>query len=75
MHMIESIPPQTLRRGERLKVRGFTYRDDMHRFLNTGDNALRWRESTKGLKAGTYAWAGGQWHNVKHLDACALAHI
>ncbi len=37
--------------------------------------SLRWRESSKGLKAGIYVFAGGQWHNVKHLDPLLLAHI
>lgn len=73
---IESHKPiSTLKRGERLVIKSFKYADDMHKFLNTGDNALRWRESSKGLKAGTYAFAGGKWHNVKRLDACMLAHI
>jgi hypothetical protein len=69
--------PHTVRLGNRLIVRGFKTNEDMHRFLNTGDNAApgKWRESTKGLKPGTYAYAGGQWHNVKNLDVSALAHI
>lgn len=77
-------------KGERMQVKAFKYADDMHEFLNTGDNALKWREcvnqkethpnrpeavdETK-LKPGKYAWAGGQWHNVKNLDATTLAHI
>lgn len=60
---------------ERLQVRAFADRDAMHKFLATGDNALRWRESTKGLKAGVYAFAGGKWHNVKSLEPSMLAHI
>lgn len=60
---------------ERMVIRAFADRDAMHKFLNTGDNALRWRESTRGLKPGTYAYAGQQWHNVKNLDASVLAHI
>jgi hypothetical protein len=60
---------------ERLQVRTFRDSDTMHRFLNTGANALTWRESTKGLAAGTYAYAGGKWHNVKKLDALTLAHV
>lgn len=59
---------------ERLTIRQFKSRDAMHRFLNTGDNALRWRETSKPLKPGTYLWAGGQWCNVKHCDALTLAH-
>lgn len=72
---IESRPPHNVMTRERLKVRGFKCRDDMFKFLNTGSNSLAWRESDKGLKPGTYAYAGGKWHNVKSLDACALAHI
>lgn len=35
----------------------------------------QWTEYNGDLKAGTYAFAGGQWHNVKKLDASLLAHI
>jgi hypothetical protein len=62
-------------RGERLKIKGFRTSEAMHKFLNTGSNALSWRESDKDLKPGTYAYAGGQWHNIKDLDPCLLAHI
>lgn len=72
---IESLPPHHALAKERLKIKAFATSDAMHKFLNTGDNALRWRESTKGLKPGTYAYAGGTWHNVKTLDAVTLAHI
>jgi hypothetical protein len=41
---------------ERLQIKAFADCDAMHKFLPTGDNALRWRESTKGLKAGVYAF-------------------
>lgn len=75
-YYIESYKPiGSVARRERLVVKSFGTVDRLHRFLNTGDNALRWRESTKGLNAGTYAFAGGKWHNVKHLDAVLLAHI
>jgi hypothetical protein len=60
---------------ERLTIKGFSDRNAMFKFLATGDKELRWRESTKDLKAGTYVFAGGQWHNVKNLDASVLAHI
>lgn len=60
---------------ERLVIKSFRDSDLMHRFLNTGDNALHWKESSKGLKAGTYAYAGGNWHNVKSIDSSVLAHI
>ncbi len=78
MHTIErETYPHTLRRGNRLTVRAFKTENDMHRFLNKGDNAApgKWRISDKNLKPGTYAFAGGRWHNVKTLDPCALAHI
>lgn len=77
-------------KGERMQVRSFRTADAMHKFLNDGDNALKWRQcvnqkethpnrpeavdETK-LKSGKYAWAGGQWHNVKDLDPTVLAHI
>lgn len=69
--------PHTVRRGNRLTIKGFKTSDAMHAFLNTGDNAApgKWRESTKGLKAGVYVYAGGAWHNVKSLDSSVLAHI
>lgn len=69
--------PFTVRRGNRLTVRAFKSADAMHSFLNTGDNAApgKWRVSTKGLKSGTYAYAGGAWHNVKSLDSSVLCHI
>jgi hypothetical protein len=77
-------------KGERMQVKAFKTSEDMHKFLNTGDNAHKWRETIdqtethpgawgacneKTLKPGKYAWAGGQWHNVKSLDASVLAHI
>lgn len=77
-------------KGERMKIRGFKSADAMHKFLNTDDNALHWRQTVNQLeinpnawgacdetklKPGTYAWAGGQWHNIKNLDALALMHI
>lgn len=69
--------PFRVARGNRLIVRTFKNADAMHKFLNTGSNAApgNWRVSNKGLKSGTYAYAGGKWHNVKSLDASALAHI
>lgn len=73
-YTIESIS-RVCRRGERMKIKGFKTSDAMHKFLNTGSNALNWRESDKGLKPGTYAFAGGRWHNVRSLDPCVLAHI
>ena len=62
---------------ERLIVKTFKYSNDMYKFLSTADNALFWKEisADKPSKAGTYAFAGGQWHNVKKLDPSILAHI
>jgi len=62
---------------ERLIVRGFKTSEAMHNFLNTGDNALHWYElkSTMPTKPGTYARAGGEWHNVRTLDPSVLAHV
>lgn len=74
MHTIESIS-RVCRRGERMKIKGFKSFNDMHAFLNKGSNALDWRESNKGLKPGTYVFAGGQWHNVMNLDVSILVHI
>lgn len=75
-YRIESYKPvSSITAKERLVIKAFPTSDAMHRFLGTKDNALRWRETTKWLKPGTYAYAGGQWHNVKNLDASVLAHI
>jgi hypothetical protein len=73
----ETYPFTVRTQGNRLHIRTFKTADDMHKFLNTGSNSAlgNWHQSTKGLKAGTYAYAGGQWHNVKRLDASTLAHI
>ena len=60
---------------ERLHVKSFKDSDKMYGFLNKGDNSLFWKESEKGLKKGIYAFAGGQWHNIKSLDMSVLAHI
>lgn len=77
-------------KGERMQIKAFKTSEDMHNFLNTGDNSLNWRETIdqtkthpntygafneKTLKPGKYAWAGGAWHNVKSLDSSVLAHI
>jgi hypothetical protein len=59
---------------ERMQIKTFKYADDMHKFLNrqyTND----WKESTLNLKTGIYAFAGGQWHNVKKLSPHILVHI
>jgi len=69
--------PKTITRGMRHRVRTFKYRDDMHKFLNTADNAIHWREckDSEPQRSGTYVFAGGQYHNVRSIDPCALAHL
>jgi hypothetical protein len=72
MFTIQKTTPSISR--QRMTIKAFKTSDDMHKFLNKQtDNS--WRESDKGLKAGVYAYAGGQWHNVKSLDSSVLAHI
>jgi len=78
----------TVRRNKnkRLTIKGFKSSDAMHKFLNSqSDNS--WivnsepdyygclSKELSPLKPGTYAYAGGKWHNVKSLDSCVLAHI
>ena len=71
---------------ERLIVKTFKYNDDMHKFTQRADQGNIWTywsdnspflydKALPVLKAGTYAYAGGKYHNVKHLDASVLAHI
>ena len=59
---------------QRMTIKAFKTSDDMHKFLNKQEDN-NWRESDKGLKAGVYAYAGGQWLNVKSIDPTALAHF
>jgi hypothetical protein len=73
-HTVESIS-RVVRPRDRLRIKAFRDAEAMHKFLATGDNALWWKESTKGLKAGTYAYAGGRWHNVRTLPPEVLAHV
>lgn len=80
LYTVESLPPHSVLTKERRKVKGFKSAHDRDSFLCTSDNALRWRvpvegSQSYGLKPGTYAYAGGKWHNVKSLDAMTLAHI
>tara|TARA_R110002096_G_scaffold370836_1_gene564251 strand:+ start:642 stop:866 length:225 start_codon:yes stop_codon:yes gene_type:complete len=62
-------------KGERVRIKAFKDSELMHQFLNKQlDN--EWSiNNTLPHKAGTYAYAGGQWHNVKSLDLSLLAHI
>ena len=72
-------------KGSRLVVKAFKTEELAHEFMNkqpnnnwTPNNFANYMgiiPSTKDLKAGTYTYAGGQYHNVKSLDASALAHI
>jgi len=73
MNAIEKLTG-TMKRN-RLQIKTFKTSLDMHTFLCKGDNACHWRESNKELKRGTYAFAGGQWQNVKNIDPSALAHF
>lgn len=59
---------------QRLVILEFKFADDGHGFLNRQPNN-DWQPYTGELRPGTYAYAGGQWHNVKSLDPSALAHI
>ena len=71
---------------ERLTIKGFKTSDAMHSFLNAQPNNDwiltsepdyygAFNPKLAALKPGKYAYAGGEWHNVKSLDASILAHI
>jgi hypothetical protein len=72
-------------KGNRLVIKAFKSEDLAHEFMNKQyDNTwqpnsfadyMGYIPATKDLKAGTYAFAGGQYHNVKSLDDSVLAHI
>lgn len=71
---IQNLPTPSRMIPERMIVRGFRTSQAMHEFLNRQhDNS--WTEYDGDLKPGTYARAGGQWHNVKSLDPSILAHV
>ena len=55
-------------------IKSFKTNQAGHNFLNKQSNN-DWSVYNGELKAGKYAFAGGQWHNVKSLDAFVLAHI
>ena len=47
---------------------------DAHKFLNKQyDNT--WKVYDGLLVAGTYAYVGGNWVNIRKLDPCLLAHV
>jgi len=68
---------------ERLHVKAFKNSNDCGAFLCKQDNswkgieagAMSYLKTPYPAKSGIYACAGGQWHNVKKLDASILAHI
>lgn len=62
---------------ERLTIKAFKTSNEAHEFLSK-QNDNSWsiaRPEHQNKKSGTYAFAGGAWHNVKSLDASVLAHI
>jgi len=59
---------------QRMKIKAFKDSELGYKFLNSQPNN-DWGVYEGNLKAGIYAFAGGQWHNVKNLDASVLAHI
>ncbi len=65
------------RLSERLHIKTFKSSDEAHGFLNKqyDNNWSIARPEHADKKAGVYAFAGGQWHNVKTLDSSILAHI
>ena len=78
MNAIAKHSSLTIGQKDRLTVKTFRTSEAMHAFLNKQyDN--KWRIVGEGndypSKAGVYAYAGGQWHNVRSLDASVLAHI
>ena len=62
------------------QVKVFKTSDDMHRFLNKQPNN-DWQEVPntplyEGItKAGTYAYLGGSYQNLKNVDISVLAHL
>ena len=68
-------------KGERIRVKTFKEAQLMHEFLNKQTDNTWQINNQLGIfkslphKAGLYAYAGGQWHNVKSLDSTTLAHI
>jgi hypothetical protein len=40
--------------SNRYRLRRFKHAQDMHKFLNTGDNALFWKETLHDLPSGVY---------------------
>ena len=57
--------------SNKYQVKRFLRAEKMHKFMNTGGNALFWREINADLKSGYYFTrmdrSGVQWINVKNL--------
>ena len=53
-------------------IRAFRTDEERCAFLGKQDNT--WAACDLGLPTGRYIYAGGEWHNVKNLDASVLAH-
>ena len=67
---------------ERLIIKGFKTSDAMYRFAQEQGNLWQYCDGPNArhtnfanMKPGTYAMAGGYYHNVKSLDASILAHV
>lgn len=58
---------------ERLVIKGHKTTEAMNRFLNRSDN--RHGLYVGPLPPGTYAFAGGEWRNVKSIKPSLLVHI
>ena len=62
--------------NSRVQVKVFSTGQNMHNFLNKQrDNEWKINDGKLPAKSGTYAYAGGEWHNVKSLDSSVLANI
>ena len=59
---------------QRKIIKAFKTAQAGHGFLNKQSNN-DWSAYSGELKTGKYGFAGGQWHNVKSLDASVLAHV
>ncbi len=67
---------------ERRTIKGFPTLEARDAFIAKHDRGLmapvsdpNWSTLDAMAKPGTYAFCGGEWRNVKSLDASLLAHI